>query len=94
MPYNIHIYGPEGQFKPHMDTPEKISLERVLSVSAIPQNRATISSLPAQRALGHPLSTGSRFILIFRMRLRVSSLATAQLLLSKSVAMTLRQKRL
>ena len=23
MPYKIHIYGPEGQFKPHMDTPEK-----------------------------------------------------------------------
>ena len=22
-PYKIHIYGPEGQFKPHMDTPEK-----------------------------------------------------------------------
>jgi len=23
VPYKIHIYGPEGQFKPHMDTPEK-----------------------------------------------------------------------
>ena len=23
MPYKIHIYGPEGQFKPHKDTPEK-----------------------------------------------------------------------
>lgn len=22
-PYKIHIYGPEGRFKPHMDTPEK-----------------------------------------------------------------------
>ena len=22
-PYKIHIYGPEGQFKPHMDTPEQ-----------------------------------------------------------------------
>ena len=22
VPYKIHIYGPEGQFKPHMDTPE------------------------------------------------------------------------
>jgi hypothetical protein len=23
IPYKIHIYGPEGQFKPHMDTPEQ-----------------------------------------------------------------------
>lgn len=23
MPYKIHIYGPDGQFKPHMDTPEQ-----------------------------------------------------------------------